>query len=167
MVKQALRIIVLLFVAATSLAARASTGNPPGGDAPARAVANGFIDAWNRHDMNAFGALFADDADFVNAIGVWLRGRTEIQKHHEIIHATRMKTSHLSALETEVRSLRPDVAIVHVRWELTGQTGQDGAPLPTRQGILVHIVAKTGDQWLITSSQNTDISPIPGPPGAR
>ena len=30
------------------------------------AVVHGFEDAWNRHDMDAFGALFATDADFVN-----------------------------------------------------------------------------------------------------
>lgn len=34
-----------------------------------RKVVNELQDAWNRHDMNAFGALFASDADFVNVTG--------------------------------------------------------------------------------------------------
>ena len=59
------------------------------------------------------------------------------------IHAARMKTSLLAALETEIRFLRPDVALIHVHWELTGQAGPDGAVLPTRQGILSHVVVKT------------------------
>jgi hypothetical protein len=80
------------------------------------------------------------------------------------IHAARLKTSLLTALETEIRFLRPDVALIHVHWELTGQAGPDGAVLPTRQGILSHVVVKTGGKWRITSTQNTDIAAIPSAP---
>jgi len=33
-------------------------------------VADGFAGAWNRHDMEAFGQLFHEDADFVNVVGL-------------------------------------------------------------------------------------------------
>jgi hypothetical protein len=33
-------------------------------------VVNGFPEAWNRHDMDVFGALFAPDADFVLLRGI-------------------------------------------------------------------------------------------------
>ena len=36
----------------------------------ARKVVIGFPEAWNRHDMNALGALFTPDADFVNVTGL-------------------------------------------------------------------------------------------------
>lgn len=162
MLEQALKLIVLLVVASAALAANQSAGSPGQPNDSARAVSDGFVDAWNRHDMAAFGALYAENADFVNVLGVWLRGRVAIQEHHVTIHAARMNTSHLTALETEVRFLRADVALVHVHWELTGQIGPDGAALPTRQGILFHVVAETGGKWLITSSQNTDIAAAPG-----
>jgi uncharacterized protein (TIGR02246 family) len=167
MTKQTLGIIVFFLVGALAPTAEAPALSEADGGTAARAIADGFVDAWNRHDMNAFAALFADDADFVNVVGVRMRGRAEIQKHHEAIHATRMKTSHLKTLEMDVRSLRPDVAIVHVRWELTDQIAPDGTPLPTRQGILFHVVARTGGKWLIASSQNTDIVALPAAPQSR
>ena len=164
MMGQALRIIVLFVAGTAALAANESVGARGELDESVRDVSDGFVDAWNRHDIAAFAALYAENADFVNVLGVWLRGRAAIQEHHATIHAARMKTSRLTALETEVRFLRPDVAVVHVHWELTGQIGPDGAALPTRQGILSHVVAKTGGKWLITSTQNTDIAVVPGAP---
>lgn len=38
-------------------------------------VVNAFADAWNRHDMEAFAQLFAADAEFVNVVGLWWKGR--------------------------------------------------------------------------------------------
>ena len=165
MMGQALRTIVLLVVGTAALAAHEST--PGERSESARGVSDGFADAWNRHDMAAFAALYTENADFVNVLGVWLRGRTGIQEHHATIHAARMKTSLLTALETEVRFLHPDVALIHVHWELTGQAGPDGAVLPTRQGILSHVIVKTGRKWRITSTQNTDIAAIPSAPASH
>jgi hypothetical protein len=34
-----------------------------------RNVVAGFATAWNHHDLDAFGKLFAPDADFVNVAG--------------------------------------------------------------------------------------------------
>lgn len=158
----------LLFLVATGTAvAQESARNQKPDEAAVKAVTSGLVDAWNRHDMKAFAALFAEDADFVNVIGMWWRGRAEIQKEHEALHATRMKNSHLTSAETVVRFLRSDVAVVHVRWELTEDTGLEGKPLPPRKGILIHVVAKMGNEWLITSSQNTDIVPLPNVPVAK
>jgi hypothetical protein len=61
--------------------------------AAVKAVGAALVDDWNRHDMKSFGGLFADDAQFVNVIGLWWHGRAEIQKEHEALHATRMRTS--------------------------------------------------------------------------
>lgn len=155
---------LMLCLVATPVVAQSGTDRQAADEIAVSRVASGFVDAWNRHDMNGLAALFAEDADFVNVIGLWWRGRAEIQKEHEALHATRMRNSHLVAEETVVRFLRPDVAVVHVRWELTGDTGLEGRPLPPRKGILEHVVAKIGDQWLIASSQNTDILPLPNVP---
>ncbi|MFI5248142.1 MAG: SgcJ/EcaC family oxidoreductase [Nitrospirales bacterium] len=159
---------MLDFLVTTSTAvAQDDPRNQSADEAAVIAVTSGFVDAWNRHDMKAFAELFAEDADFVNVIGLWWRGRREIQKEHEALHASRMKNSHLTAVETTVRFLRPDVAVVHVRWELAGDTGLEGKPLPPRKGILTHVDAKIGGKWWITSSQNTDIVPLPNVPGTK
>ncbi|MGK9232137.1 SgcJ/EcaC family oxidoreductase [Inquilinus limosus] len=52
-----------------------------------------FIAAWNRHDMAALAALFAEDADFVNVVGLWWRSRAEIEAAHAATHATSSRTA--------------------------------------------------------------------------
>ena len=44
-----------------------------------RNVVAGFATAWNRHDLDAFGKLFAPDAEFVNVAGSLWTGRQSIQ----------------------------------------------------------------------------------------
>src|SRR5580704_6616525 len=39
-------------------------------------------DSWNRHDMAAFASQFAQDADFVNVIGMPLHARPAIEAQH-------------------------------------------------------------------------------------
>jgi hypothetical protein len=45
-------------------------------DAIRRSIA-AFADTWNRHDMSAFAALFAEDGDCVNAGGTWWQARRD------------------------------------------------------------------------------------------
>lgn len=47
-----------------------------------------FEAAWNDHDMASFGALFHDDATFVNRFGHYVRGADNIIGLHAPIHAT-------------------------------------------------------------------------------
>jgi hypothetical protein len=52
------------------------------------------------------------------------------------------------------------------RWQLTGDTGIDGATLPMRRGVMTLVTVKKGGHWQIASAQNTDILPLPNlPPG--
>src|SRR5271156_6740297 len=51
-----------------------------------RNVVAGFATTWNRHDLDAFGKLFAPDADFVNVAGVLWTGRQSIQAQHAYSH---------------------------------------------------------------------------------
>jgi uncharacterized protein (TIGR02246 family) len=155
--------VILIATTAMAIAAEDSLGHVTEA-AAANAVAAGFVDDWNSHDMKSFAELFAEDADFVNVIGLWWRGRPEIQKAHEALHATRMRNSHLVATETAVRVLHPDVAVIHVRWQLTGDTGIDNVTLPPRQGILSLVTVRTGSKWLIALAQNTDVVPLPNVP---
>jgi uncharacterized protein (TIGR02246 family) len=116
-----------------------------------------FADAWNRHDMVALAELFARDAEFVNVVGMWWKGRAEIKQAHEFTHSTIFKNSRLTTSETSVRFPTPDLAIARSRWSLEGHTSPEGAALPPRNGILVHVVALMDGKWSIIDSQNTDI----------
>ncbi len=125
-------------------------------------VVSRFIEAWNSHDMKAFANLFAEDADFVNVIGLWWKGRSDIQKQHELLHATRMKDTQLTSTGVSIRRLDPDYAIIHNTWELRGDEGAEGWQIgEVRKGIVVHVLQKVSEGWLIVSSQNTEIVLLP------
>jgi ketosteroid isomerase-like protein len=136
-------------------------------------VINGFPEAWNRHDMDAFGALFAPDADFVTVTGNRLKGRDSIQLYHAFVHgavpidsahiaAPRniygiFKTSTLNFKQIDVRFLRKDVAVAHVQTELLG----DARTKNPRRTLVVMILTQEGGRWLIAVAQNTEINRPP------
>ena len=116
-----------------------------------------MIAAWNRHDAAAFAAAFAEDAEFTNVFGMVQQGRAGIEAAHAPIFKTMFKDSVLTAAETRVRLIRPDVASVDVRWKMTGARDPMGNPWPERAGILSWIVTRHGDHWLIDVSHNMDL----------
>ncbi len=130
-------------------------------DEAVREVGRRCVDAWNRHDMAAFAALFREDADFVNVYGSWWVGRARIEAEHAAVHATVFRASRLEALGMTVKSLRPDVATLHVRWTLSGIARPDGQALPDREGVLSFTLLKDDEGWTIAAGQNTDIAPAP------
>ena len=138
-----------------------------------RKVVNGFAEAWNRHDMDAFGALFTSDADFVNVGGTHWKGREAIQLNHAFLHGAIpasttgvyppqraygiFKTSILTFKQVDVRFLRKDVAVAHVQTELQG----DARTKELRHSVLVMILTKDDGRWLIAVAQNTEINRPP------
>lgn len=130
-------------------------------------VVRGFVEHWNRHDMEAFAELFSEDAEFVNVVGAWWKGRAEIKEAHVLTHATLFRNSHLGVDEVTVRLLRPDVAVVRAKWNLTGQVSPSGEPLQPRSGILMTVLVVQDGHWKIVDAQNTDIIEgvlVPPPP---
>ena len=134
-----------------------STLTAPGIDTVVSAV----VEAWNRHDMQAYAAQFTEDADFVNVIGMHFRGRPQIESVHVDLHRTIFKNSILRAVNTTVRSVNDQVALAHVAWEMTGAEGLPGWNVPElRKGMMSLVLVRTGDRWLITAAHNTDAVPL-------
>ena len=117
-----------------------------------------FADAWNAGDATALAALFAEDADFVNVVGLWWSRREDIEAAHAYGFRRIFPGSSMRVVEVKVRPLG-DVAVVHARWELSGQTAPDGSRGEGRRGVLV-LVAQRGTQgWTAVTAQNTDRLP--------
>ncbi len=121
--------------------------------------------------MDAFGKLFATDADFVNVAGVLWTGRQSIQAQHAYSHGVIpadspgfsdqdrryfgiFKNSTLKFDAVDVRFLRREVAIAHVNWELLGD---DRAQNP-RRGVFIFVLTRQRAGWLIAAAQNTEIN---------
>jgi uncharacterized protein (TIGR02246 family) len=121
------------------------------------AVVQHFVDAWNRHDMDALGSVFSEDADFVNVIGQRWIGREAIKEAHAPHHATIFKSSKLSVQDISVRFLKPGVAVLRCIPKLSGQLDAASNILPPRYTMLTFIMMKAGDEWIVVVAQNTNI----------
>jgi uncharacterized protein (TIGR02246 family) len=154
--------LAVLFSLMLPLAASGQTGEASDRHA-IQGVMDRFEEAWNRHDPKAFAAVFAEDADFTNWRGTAASGRSKIEEFHAPMFATIFKTSHQKCTDIRVRFVRPDVAAVDVRWEMTGATDPQGNARPDRQGLLNFVMAKNDGQWQIAVMYNLDISALPPP----
>ncbi|HLN00937.1 MAG TPA: SgcJ/EcaC family oxidoreductase [Bryobacteraceae bacterium] len=140
-----------------------------------REVIAGLMRAWNVHDMHAFTEQFTDDASFVNVNGSWLRNAGQIEESHKVVHGTIFKASRAVITPAQVQFPKPDVAIVHARWQITGDSRRPEA----RDYVMTLVLRKKSDVWKILAAQNGsaedrsttgfanlrpgDVAPIPAP----
>jgi uncharacterized protein (TIGR02246 family) len=128
-------------------------------DSPAQALGpealvDGFVRAWNTHDIKLFGSLFMNDADWVTVAGVRVKGRAEIQAVLEKEHATWAKTTTFTATSTEVRFPRADVAVIHLNWAVSGAVDREGnAALPARGVTLIVAAREQAGSWSVIAGQ--------------
>ncbi|WJY21454.1 SgcJ/EcaC family oxidoreductase [Fontisubflavum oceani] len=122
-------------------------------------IPNAFAAAWMARDAKVLAALFAEDADFVNVVGIWWEDRTAIEEAHNYGLRTFFSKSRLAIGRVKTRRVTADVAIVHARMRLTGQRAPDGSEAAGRSTILSFAAYHTDRGWQIVSAQNTDIVP--------
>jgi uncharacterized protein (TIGR02246 family) len=149
----------VFLIVITSLALPA--GAQPEGRAKDRkaieSIALRWQDAWNRHDMKALAALVAEDVDLITVAGTRLRSRKEFEEDHAKSHEGVLRESVLTTKSTEVKFVRPDVAVAHVEWGITGVKGPGGEARPPQRGVLTWVLEKRKGAWLIIASQATII----------
>ena len=118
-----------------------------------------FAKAWHSRDGARIGALFAQDADFVNVTGLWWRDRAAISKAHDYALKSFFSDTILEPGVTTTRQLGPDHAVVHCRFRLSGQTAPDGSLAQDRRTILSFVLHRTPEGWQAVAAQNTDVIP--------
>src|SRR5438270_6984394 len=103
-------------------------------EAAIRALEARQPEAWNQHDAKAYADLFTEDGDCVNVVGWWWKGRAEIEKKLTDAYVFVFAQSVLKVAEVNVRFVNPELAVVHLRWTMTGARTPQGLPTP-QQGI--------------------------------
>jgi uncharacterized protein (TIGR02246 family) len=121
-------------------------------------IAERFKKAWNSYDAEGIARLFFENADFVNVTGKWWDNKEDILKAHEFGFRVIFKNSHLEILNVKEKMLSEDIAIVHTRIRLTGQTEKDVEKADIRETMFLFVLRKIDGQWLCESAQNTDIA---------
>src|SRR6266478_9017230 len=116
-----------------------------------------FCDAWAKHDGHELAKIMADDVDFVTVATTYLHGRADFEKFHARLLSGRFKESTLVPLQTTVRFLRPEMAVVHWSWKIEGDKNFDGVRRrEPRYGMMTMVAEKRNGNWLVVVAQNTN-----------
>jgi len=115
--------------------------------------------AWNAGDGRAWGADYAEGADFVNILGMIFHGREEIGLRHAAIFEGIYKGSHLAVSIRSIKLLAPSVALVETEMDLTGYKALPPGIAPFSEGLLrthmKYVLVKEQNRWHIVAAQNT------------
>jgi uncharacterized protein (TIGR02246 family) len=119
-----------------------------------------FIEAWNNRDPDTLASIFDADAEFVNVTGLWWHDRHSIRKAHAYGLEHIFDRSTLQPVRVKVKWLSDEIAVVHARMRLSGQTPVGRVRTPqTRQNIFSFVVHREPEGWRCASAHNTAVVP--------
>lgn len=147
-----------------ALAAAMASWPTPGmaGEDPIRRLLADQVAGWNAADAEAWGEHLAEDADFINILGMHFRGRQAAVQRHAELFDTAFKGSRLGMDVDRIRHLGRSAAVAETTLRLSGYrrlppgihpTTGDGT-LRTR---MTYVFAHEGGRWRIVLAQNTAI----------
>jgi uncharacterized protein (TIGR02246 family) len=138
----------------TAAALEARGQSPSSQDAEVRAVVKMYVDAREKTNPEAIGALFTADADQLTSSGEWRKGRDAIVRG-TIASSQQTGGTRTITIET-VRFPAPGVALADGRYEIAG--GPEG----TRRMWTTFLLTRTASRWEIAAIRNM----LPAPPAA-
>lgn len=116
-----------------------------------------FQDAWNAHDMQAFGRLFHPDATFVNRFATYWRGVDQIVAGHAGIHASIYRDSTLAIDAPDIDPISGDAAILHFWARLSAGAAHPAGPHQADTLILAVATRRDGE-WRIQAAENVTLT---------
>ncbi len=116
-----------------------------------------FQEAWNTHDMEAFGLLFHPNATFVNRFATYWRGVDQIVAGHASIHASIYRDSTLSIDAPDIDSISDNAAILHFWTRLRTGTAHPAGPHQIDTLILAVVTHRDGE-WRIQALENVTLT---------
>ena len=154
MKKQFILILIALFLLGAGAYAH---NNHAADEAAMRDAVKQLESGWNTKSGATFAKPFAEDADYVIINGNYIKGRAVIESQHQRIFDTIFKETTLSLTVQQIRFLRPDVAVVHVKGY------RDSPKQELKQGAMITLImTKEKQGWTIAAFQNTAVlAPLP------
>lgn len=124
-----------------------------------RAVLIEYQDSWNRHDIVSMEELFADDAHWINIVGMHWQGRAAIIAAHDAFHRAMFRNTELNFIDISIRAITPNVAAAVVEAKVGCFTTPDGTVRPSARNRLSFILTKRDRSWRIAHGHNTVVDP--------
>ncbi len=108
--------------------------------------------AWNRGDGEAFAAQCTADVDFINLLGMHVKGRAAVTGLHETIFKGPFAGSTLEFSIEHVRVVSNDAVVAIVPGDLEIPSGPVKGHLKT---VATALFVREGSEWHVASFQNT------------
>lgn len=140
-------LLCVFFCCACRAAARPQSSD----ELPVRELQLQFLNGWSASDSHAISALFREDADLVIPTGLFIHGRSNIDLFYSSVFASGYKGSRAASEVTQVRFLKPDVALVDGKWSIEGAHTAEGKSAPAELGIFSLVAVKQGALWRISA----------------
>ena len=115
------------------------------------AVIAALVEAWRRHDADAYGELFTADATYTTFLGTYYRGRRDIVESHRTLFSTFLKGTRLADEIVDIRFYGPDTAVVTGR----GDTYKGKQPKKLGKAQTYTVVRGADGRWRIAAFHNT------------
>ena len=143
-----MRTIVLLSLwVISAVILQAQTHRSSSDDSAVREVVKKYVEARERADAAAIGALFTEDADQLVSSGEWRRGRSELVKG-TLASSKANAGARTIAIKT-VRFPTTDVAIADGEYTIAGTGGT-----PDRNMWTSFVMVRASGSWRITAIRN-------------
>lgn len=113
--------------------------------------------AWNEHDMVAFTKSYRNDAEGINIVGMYWRGKPELLKHLSNYHETIFKDLEETVEEVKVHSIGNGYAIAVSIWNVGAFIAPNGMEIPASRHRSTLVFAKESDGWKVVHFHNTTI----------
>ncbi|GGJ24232.1 SgcJ/EcaC family oxidoreductase [Streptomyces brasiliensis] len=115
-----------------------------------------LVAAWERHDADAYGELFTEDATYITYAGTFYQGRRDIVDSHRILFTTFLKGTKLADETLAIRFHGPDMAVVNGR----GDTFKGKQPRKLTKIQTYTLVRQNDGRWRIAAFHNTKRKPL-------
>ncbi|GAB3565780.1 SgcJ/EcaC family oxidoreductase [Spirosoma luteolum] len=128
--------------------------NSPADEAAVRATVDAIVTSWTNHDYSDIARWATPDADWVNIVGMWWKGRDAVRDAHQLFHKAMFRQTPLQTVRTDVRFVTPDVALVHHLTRVGVYTTPGGQTMGNDQNLATLVLVKQNGTWLLTAGQN-------------
>jgi uncharacterized protein (TIGR02246 family) len=127
-----------------------------------REIVDAFAETLNAQNPEALGALFIEDAEFVNILGMRMRRREGIVAGHAWAFAGPLRGRHIRFDQVDELRVTNDVAVLHghcVRERLPDAPAEG---LPDGRSVLVFVTRRDPEGWRAVAATNVTEAPPPG-----
>ena len=112
---------------------------------------------WDERNAQLAAMDYADDADWMNAFGVQVKGRVNIQEFFAgLLQNAAVTAGSGTKAKTSIRFIRPDVALLYSSFEVIGQKTASGKEMAVRKIHNIRVLTREKGKWLIVSHQIMD-----------